>query len=56
MQTIANEKSLLKVPTQIDYKALILFIILIIPFSFMKKNPLLAIIAGAIGGILIKNI
>ena len=56
MQTIANEKSLLKVPTQIDYKALILFIILIIPFSFMKKNPLLAIIAGAIGGILIKSI
>lgn len=55
MQTIANEKSILIVPTQIDYKALILFIVLIIPFSFMKKNPLLAIIAGALGGILLKN-
>ena len=55
MQTIANEKSILSIPTQIDYKALILFIVLIIPFSFMKKNPLLAIIAGALGGILLKN-
>ena len=37
----------------IDYSALILFIILIIPFSFMKKNPLLIILAGAVGGIFI---
>ena len=38
---------------KIDYKSLILFIILIIPFSFMKKNPILIICSGAIGGILI---
>ena len=37
-----------------DYYTLILFILLLIPFSFMKKNPLLIILAGAIGGIVIK--
>lgn len=56
IKTTTNNNSLLQVPSIIDFKAIILFIILIIPFSFMKKNPLLAIIAGAIGGILIKNI
>lgn len=39
----------------IDYYSLILFILLIVPFSFMKKNPLLIILAGAIGGIIIKS-
>ena len=34
-----------------DIKSLILFIILIIPFSFAKRNPLLTIAAGALGGI-----
>lgn len=40
----------------IDYYSLILFIILILPFSFMKKNPMLTILAGAIGGIIIKSL
>lgn len=38
-----------------DMKAIFLFILMIIPFSFVKKNPLLIIIAGALGGILIKS-
>lgn len=42
--------------SKIDYKAIILFIILILPFSFIKKNPLLVIAAGGIGGIILKNI
>ncbi len=40
---------------QIDYSALILFIILIIPFSLIKKNPLLIIVFGALGGIILKS-
>lgn len=36
-----------------DFSSLILFIVLIIPFSFVKKNPILTIIAGGLGGILI---
>ena len=47
-QTLHNQTS-----TQIDLYSLILFIILIIPFSFMKKNPLLIILAGAFGGIIL---
>lgn len=39
----------------IDYQALILFILLFIPFIFLKKNPLLIIVLGAIGGVLIKS-
>ncbi len=39
--------------SQYDKSALILFIILMIPFSFIKKNPVLTILAGAIGGIII---
>ena len=38
-----------------DYKALILFFVLLIPFLFIKKNPLLVIIAGALGGIIIQS-
>ena len=56
IKTITYTKPEYSPPFQIDYKALILFIVLIIPFSFMKKNPLLAIIAGGIGGIIIKSI
>lgn len=56
IKTITYTKPEYSAPFQIDYKALILFIVLIIPFSFMKKNPLLAIIAGGIGGIIIKSI
>ena len=56
IKTITYTRAEFSAPLQIDYKALILFIVLIIPFSFMKKNPLLAIIAGGIGGIIIKSI
>ncbi len=42
-------------PLEVDFQAIILFIILFIPFLFTKKNPLLAIVAGAIGGIIIKS-
>jgi chromate transporter len=56
IKTITYTKPEYSAPLQIDYKALTLFIILIIPFSFIKKNPLLAIIAGALGGIIINNI
>ena len=45
----------IKIENSIDYKALILFLILIIPFLFLKKNPLLVIIAGALGGIIINS-
>ncbi|MBQ3642515.1 hypothetical protein II906_11415, partial [bacterium] len=38
---------------KIDYKALILIIILFIPFSFFEKKPFFVILAGALGGILI---
>ena len=37
----------------IDYKALILFILILIPFLKFKKNPLLVILLGGAGGILI---
>lgn len=36
-----------------DYKALVLFLLLMIPFSFFKKNPILTILTGALGGVLI---
>lgn len=42
-------------PLQIDMDTLILFLVMFIPFMFTKKNPLLAIIIGAIGGIIIKS-
>lgn len=35
-----------------DKTSLILFIILVIPFSFVKKNPILTIFLGAAGGII----
>ena len=37
-------------------KCLILFLLLIVPFSFFKKNPLLTIVSGALGGIFINII
>lgn len=52
-QTVTYSKEEWSFPVQIDYKALMLFIILLIPFSCLKKNPLLVIAGGAIGGILI---
>ena len=55
IKTTTTSKSILEIPNQIDYKAIILFIVMLIPFSFMKKNPLLAIIAGALGGIILKS-
>lgn len=42
-------------PNEIDFQAILLFIILFVPFLFTKKNPLLAIVAGAVGGIIIKS-
>ena len=42
-------------PFVINYKAVILFVILMIPFSFMKKQPLIAIVAGALGGIILNR-
>ena len=39
--------------TNLDIKGLALLFILFIPFSFFEKKPLLVIIAGAIGGIII---
>lgn len=53
-QTIAPNISLFSF-NQIDYRALILFIVMIIPFSLIRKNPLLVIIAGALGGIILKS-
>ena len=55
IKTTTNSQKILELPTQIDTKAIILFFIMLIPFSFMKKNPLLAIVAGALGGIILKN-
>lgn len=55
IKTISNGEKLSIATVQLDYKAIILFVILIIPFSFMKKNPLLVIIAGAIGGVVLKS-
>ena len=46
----------LKEMLNIDHKALILFLLMIAGFSFIKKNPLLVIVVGAIGGIIIKAI
>jgi chromate transporter len=40
----------------IDVKSLILFLTILIPSLFFKKNPALIIFLGAIGGILINNI
>ncbi len=53
-QTITFTKEDWSFPVQFDYHAIILFIILILPFSFMKKRPLLVILAGAIFGIILK--
>lgn len=39
-----------------DLKAIILFFLLLIPFSFFKKQPLLVIVFGAIGGIIIQSV
>lgn len=55
-QTITYNKEEWSFPVQFDYNAIILFLILILPFSFMKKRPLIVILAGAIGGIILKNI
>ncbi len=54
-QAVVYNKPEWSFPLQIDLKAIILFIILIIPFSFIKKNPILIILAGALGGIFIQN-
>ncbi len=55
-ETIIYSKEEWSMYIQIDYKSLLLFVLLIIPFSFMKKNPLMVIIAGAAGGILLNSI
>ncbi len=43
------------VPFSSNYKSLILFIVLFIPFLYFKKNPLLIIVFGALGGIIINR-
>ena len=53
-QSITYNKAEWSFPVQFDYHAILLFIILILPFSFMKKRPLLVILAGAIFGIILK--
>ena len=53
-QTVVINNPELSSSIQIDMDALILFLIMFIPFMFTKKNPLLAIVIGAIGGIIIK--
>lgn len=55
IQTVSNSENLSFSSMHFDYRAIILFLILIVPFSFIKKNPLLVIIAGAIGGIILKS-
>ena len=52
-QTITYTKEEWSFPVQFDYRAILLFIILILPFSFMKKRPLLVILMGAAGGIIL---
>jgi len=52
-ETITYTKAEYSSSILIDYRALILFIILLIPFSIFGKNPLFVIILGAVGGILI---
>lgn len=54
-QSVIQNKIEWSSPIQIDMDALILFLIMFIPFMFTKKNPLLAIIIGALGGIIIKS-
>ncbi len=55
-QTICKNRTDWSSSIQFDTDAIILFAILFIPFILIKKNPLLAIIAGALGGIVIHNI
>ena len=52
-QTITYTEEDWSMSVQFDYHAILLFIILILPFSFMKKRPLLVILAGALGGIIL---
>ena len=54
-QTVFPNKIEWSSSIQPDMDALILFFVMFIPFMFTKKNPLLAIIVGAIGGIIIKS-
>ena len=54
IDTITNRNEFSTI--NIDYHALALFIILLVPFSFFKKNPLITIMSGALGGIIIQNI
>lgn len=56
IKTISPLNSVINNFSEIDIKAIILFLVILIPFTFFKKNPLLVILAGGIGGILIKMI
>ncbi|MCD7879654.1 MAG: chromate transporter [Candidatus Gastranaerophilales bacterium] len=55
LDTVLYSKELPPVLSQFDFKAVLLFVLLIVPFAFIKKNPLLIIIAGAIGGVILKS-
>lgn len=54
--TLFKNEELSLIFNSVDIKAIILFLLLLIPFSFFKKQPLLVIVAGAVGGILIQSI
>ena len=52
--TLFKNEELSFVFSTFDVKAVVLFLLLLIPFSFFKKQPLLVIVAGAVGGIIIQ--
>lgn len=54
--TLFKNEELSLIFNTFDIKAIILFVLLLIPFLFFKKQPLLVIVAGAIGGIIIQSI
>lgn len=54
--TLFKNDELTLIFSTFDIKATSLFLLLLIPFSFFKKQPLLVILAGAIGGVIIQAI
>ncbi len=54
-QTVTYSKYENSSVLSLDYKAVLLFLLIIIPFIFTKKNPILVIVLGAAGGIIIKG-
>ncbi len=54
--TLSDSNSAFYFPLKFDILSIVLFIILLIPFSFMRKNPLLVIVFGAVCGIILKTL